>query len=143
MKKSASVYLRKADGVYVIPQGVTTQGFSYETEPFEYLPGDPTAENVWAAIKKALSNANRVVPHPSSWEQETAWYRRAGVKTWRQFASKAKSLQINEAGIEFEFKVLHWEEGSFVGRREDVFRIQKDASMMEIEALLKQCFSRA
>ncbi len=143
MKKSAAIYIRKGDGTYVIPKGITTQGFTVETEPFEYLPHDTDLTEIWATVLKSLENANRRVPHPSHWDEETAWYRKAGVKTWVQFGSKAKSLHINELETDYEIKTLHWKQGGFYASHDDVFTIRKDAPLNAITTLLQKCLERA
>ncbi len=143
MKRSAAVYIRKGDAIYLIPKGITTQGFVFETEPFEYLSHSADLTEVWGGVLRALENANRTVPHPSSWGEETAWYRKAGVKTWRQFGSKAKSLHIYELDTDYQIKVLHWEKGGFSASNDDVFTIRKDAPLNAIITLLQECLERA
>lgn len=92
--KHVMLYFRQRDGIYVIPDGIifegSLRGGYYHTEPFEHLPFAARTEDIWEAIQKALRNANRLVPQPKSWTEERAWYRQAGVKTWRQFAGKSK-----------------------------------------------------
>src|SRR5436190_21108342 len=93
--KHVMLYFRR-DGIYVIPDGIIfergVQGGYYHTEPFEYLTVTAKIEDIWEATQKALRNTNRLVPQPKSWTEEKAWYRQAGVKTWRQFAGKSKKI---------------------------------------------------
>jgi len=139
MNKLINVYVRKGDGIYVIPHGITTQGFCVETEPFEFLSLSSSVEEIWTAIEKALLNANKKIPHPESWSEEKAWYRKAGVKTWRQFGSKAEAISLEETEVEYVFNKLEWQRGSFVGHREAKFGVRKNAPHEDIVATFTRC----
>ena len=143
MKRDISIYLRKNDGIYIIPYGVTTQGFSYQTEPYEFLPSDADSETIWHAAQKALGNTNRVVPHPSSWDVITPWFVKAGVKKWRDFAAKAKAIGLTERDEEILFRVLHWDGRGFEGVPESKRSISKDAPLKEKLVLLEKSFADA
>jgi hypothetical protein len=141
--RSISIYLRDGDAIYLIPYGLTTQGFSYHTEPFEVLPLQSDAAAIWVAAKKALQNTNRVVPHPQDWNQITPWYERAGVRKWRAFASKAKAVSVDDLGEVFVLRALHWDGRGFEGQRDLKFAIPKDAPEKEVVALLESTIQLA
>ncbi len=48
----------------------------------------------------------------------TAWFKHAGVKTWQQFASKAKAVSITEFDSEYEIAPLAWDGKGFAGQKE-------------------------
>lgn len=114
MKRVVNIYIRE-NGIYVIPRGITNQGFPYGTEPFEYLPGNPEVPVVWEAVLKCLANTNRVVPHPETWDQVLPWYIHAGVERWHDFASNAKAMSIEDAGEKLKFSALRWDGRGFAG----------------------------
>src|SRR5712671_1519945 len=128
MKKYIMVYFRKRDGIYVIPEGFTTQDAQCHIEPFEYLLISSKSDDIWKSIEKALQNANRIVPHPKTWGEETAWYRKAGVKTWREFASKAKVMSLAETETEYVFKSHYWERGSIISDKETAVAIPRNTT---------------
>ncbi len=140
--KRISVYFRKGDGIYVIPDGFTLEGGRCHTEPFEFLPLNSTADEIWAAMERSLKNANQTVPHPKPWEEETAWYRKAGVKTWRQFCGKAEAISLIETEQEYVFNRLDWSRGAFIGRGDSEIIVLKSASHEQLIAALKTCLAR-
>lgn len=143
MKRAISIYFRKSDGIYIIPLGLTTQGFSYETEPFEFLPIDSDIKAIWDAAQKALENTNRVVPHPTDWNVITPWMVKAGVKKWRDFASKAKALGLDEQEDEIVLSVLRWDGHGFEGMRELKRTVRKSAPLEEKLTAFEKCLDHA
>lgn len=117
MDRRITIYSRK-DGIYVIPDGITTIGANLHTEPFEYLPCNSEPEEIWNAVERALSNANRRVSHPKSWNFITAWYQKAGVKSWGQFAGRAKAISVAEDDENYTIKSHRWERGSLISQTE-------------------------
>ena len=137
------LYFRPRDGIYVIPDGIIfdrgVQGAYYHTEPFEYLPLIARAEEIWEAVQKALQNTNRLVPRPKSWADETAWYRRAGVKTWRQFAGKSKNIvSVTETHEAYVFKSHYYIRGGVTGDKDSTVKISKQVSRDQILAALNK-----
>ena len=114
MNRVINIYIRK-NGAYFIPRGITSQGFPYGTEPFEYLPGNPELQVLWEAALKSLSNTNRVVPHPETSDVVLPWYIHAGVERWHDFASEAKAISIKDIGTQFQFSPLRWDGRGFAG----------------------------
>jgi hypothetical protein len=79
------------------------------------------------------------VPRPKSWTEETAWYRRAGVKTWRQFAGKSKSiLSVTETRDEYVFKSHDYKRGMVTGDKDTTVKIPKLLPRDEILAALNK-----
>jgi hypothetical protein len=141
--KHVMLYFRPRDGIYVIPDGIIfdrgVQGGYYHTEPFEYLPLIAESEEIWEAVQKALQNTNRLVPRPKSWTEETAWYRRAGVKTWRQFAGKSKNIvSVTETHDKYVFKSHDYNRGGVTGDKNSTVKIPKHVPRDEILAALNK-----
>lgn len=142
MDKYIMIYFRKRDGIYVIPEGITTRDTQCHIEPFEYLPLNSKTEDIWGSIEKALQNANRRVPHPKSWGEETAWYRKAGVKTWREFAGKAKVMSLTETQYDWVFKSHYWNRGAVVSDKETAVIVPKNTPREDIIAILKNILNK-
>ena len=137
MDKRIMIYRRK-DGIYVIPDGITTEGASLHTEPFEYLLDSSDPQEIWGAVEKALSNANRRVPHPKSWSFITPWYQKAGVKSWGQFAGSAKAVSIVENDEHYTIKTHRWERGSLISQKETMKVFPKSILKTQLAEAIKQ-----
>ena len=138
MDKHVMIYFRKNDGIYVIPEGVSEAGWIH-IEPFYYLPLDARPEDVWSSIEKAFESANRKVLDPKAWGGETAWYRKAGVKTWRDFAGKTKTiLGLTQTGDQYVFKVSYYDRGRVYSDKETTVKVSKGTGSDVIVASLKK-----
>lgn len=144
--KNVQLYLRRGDGIYVIPNGITIAvGASIFIEPFEYLPVDSTLQTTWEAIEKALQSANRLVPHPrqQEWDKVKAWYEKAGVKTWSEFIRKAKIiLSVTETESEYVFKHHYRDRGTVISDSKTKQAIPRNAPREVIIATLNTYFTK-
>lgn len=138
------LFFRPRDGIYVIPHGIIFNGGYYLVEPFEHVPITAPAEQIWAAVLKVFPVANRVVPQPKSWTEETAWYRKAGVKKWSEFAGKASLiLGVTETQTDYEFKSHDYRRGVVTGDRDTGVKISRQAASADILAVLEGFLKQA
>jgi hypothetical protein len=131
------LFFRPRDGIYVIPHGIIPGGSYYLVEPFEHIPITASAERVWTAILKVFPGANRAVPQPKSWTEETAWYRKAGVKKWSEFAGKSRHiLSVTETQTDYVFKLHDYQRGVVTSDKDTMIEISKQAASDDILAVL-------
>lgn len=133
-----TLYFRPRDGIYVIPSGIIFNSGNYDVEPFEHIPITASAEQIWTAILKVFPGANRVVPQPKSWTEETTWYRKAGVKKWSEFAGKAKRiLGVTETQTDYEFMLHDYYRGVVTSDKDTKIKISKQVATSDILAVLE------
>ncbi|RST30115.1 hypothetical protein HMF7854_04215 [Sphingomonas ginkgonis] len=97
MDKSVAVY-RVNGTVVVAPMVRTTSGLGLEVDPCT-LGASPEREAVEAALRSALAQSGRIVPHPSQHEWKGSFdpfLKAAGVRSLTAFMATAQSLHVDE-----------------------------------------------
>ena len=52
--KRITIYIRKLDGIHVIPDGFTAEEGHYQIDPFEHLLLKATADEIWRTVETAM-----------------------------------------------------------------------------------------
>ena len=99
-QRVVNIYQRVDGRLFLHGHDRTTMGIFIACPPFIVLTADRIAEAP-ELVASLLQRAPRTVPHPKAFDQLEELYSQAGCQSWKDFAKRTVSLQVQQLGSEF------------------------------------------
>lgn len=122
--QSCSVYQHK-DSLTIVCGSRCRSGVIREGEPVRTLPRTASAAEIGGAVLDIMSHSRTGLPDRSNGGSEpTPWFKDAGFRSWRAFASGARCIGISRSNGEIRIHATDGEAGGgFIQRPADQDRV--------------------
>jgi len=143
ISKSAVVYDRGSDGLFVHPHAFTTMGVLLEVPPYRRICQEDRDRLLWPEVAAALALSCRTVPHPKDPNRPSRLAQFAGFKSWRAFAREAATCDVHVIGGTYVFSPGFWDGRGYDGVEQCDRRLPLTASEEELLRCLNECLERS